>query len=298
MQILMLYGGTGEEREVSVESATAVIGALAGTQHRVLALDYRGGKLSTALCEAMRQADAVFLALHGGEGEGGILQSRLEQAGIFHYTGAGPEAAALALDKGRAKAAVAAAGVPVAAGGVWLPQQAPPACPLPAILKPLCGGSSVGLSQVADAATLSALAPTAPMLLEEYLSGREYSVSVFCGRVLPIVEIRPQGGVYDYAHKYTPGATEELCPAPIDQDKTALLCRLATTAYHALGLRDAARIDFKEDAAGHPRFLEANTLPGLTSTSLLPLAAKTDGIPFPALCVAMAEAAAARRCVR
>lgn len=297
MQIFMLYGGTGDEREVSVQSAVSVIEAFAGTPNRVLALDYRGEELTTTLCEALREADAVFLALHGGEGEGGTLQARLEQAGIHHYTGASPQAAALSLDKARAKATVSAVGVPVATGGVWLPQHEPPVCPLPAILKPLCGGSSVGLSQVADAAALAALSPTVPMLLEAYLAGREYSVSILCGRVLPIVEIRPIGGIYDYAHKYTPGATEELCPAPLEQEKATWIRHLALTAYNALGLRDAARIDFKEDASGCPHFLEANTLPGLTKTSLLPLAAKAGGIPFPDLCATMAQAAAARRCV-
>ena len=279
---------------MAIKGALRVIEAFAETEHRLLACDYRG-TLTEEITASMRHADAVLLMLHGGEGEGGGLQQALEQAGIYHYTGTDPRGAALALDKARAKACVAKAGVPVAAGGIWQPQEQPPCVKLPAIAKPLLGGSSVGLFKIERADELKNFAPHEPMLLEEYLSGREFTVGVLGDRALPAVEIIPHGGMYDYQHKYTPGATAELCPAPIDAEKAALLKNLALASFRALGLRDFARIDFKENAAGVPCFLEANTLPGMTETSLLPLAARAAGLSFTALCTYMAECAARRR---
>ncbi|MBE6605342.1 MAG: D-alanine--D-alanine ligase [Ruminococcaceae bacterium] len=295
MDILVLYGGSSPERAVSVSSAQAVLGALAESKHRMTAIDYRGGALDEALLGAAARADAVFLCLHGGEEEGGVLQARLEESGICHYTGSAPAAAALALDKARAKHCVASAGVPIASGQVWQPGELAPALPLPAVLKPLCGGSSVGVCTLHDENALAACHIKAPMLLEEYLPGREYSVGIIDKNTLPAVELRPKGGFYDYAHKYTPGATDELCPAPVSAEKSKLLADLALTAFSVLGLRDVARIDFKENAAGIPCFLEANTLPGLTKTSLLPLAAAVAGMDFTALCEKMCALAAARK---
>ena len=295
MEILVLYGGSSPERGVSIRSAAAVLAAFARSAHRTVAIDYRGSRLDRTLLAAARHADAVFLALHGGEEEGGVLQKRLERAGIYHYTGSPPAAAALALHKARAKARVKKAGVPVAKGAVWQVGEAPPSIPAPAVLKPLCGGSSVGVRIIESSALLSVQRITEPMLLEEYLGGREYSVGVIGDKILPPVELRPHGGLYDYAHKYTKGATEELCPAPIRKEKAELLAHLTRTAFLTLGLRDVARIDFKENADGLPCFLEANTLPGLTDTSLLPLAAAACGMDLTALCEAIALPAAKRK---
>ena len=295
MRIFLLYGGNSPERAVAVQGALRVIDAFAGSEHTVTAHDHRGGLPREEVLAAMRASDAVFLGLHGGEGEGGVLQSALETAGIFHYTGTAPAGAALALDKARARAAVEKAGVPIARGTVWMPDAPPPSVTLPVMAKPVSGGSSVGLCKINTAAELSALSPTDPLLLEEYLTGREFTVGVLEGKPLPPVEIIPHGGIYDYTHKYTPGATAELCPAPISEKQAQRLAALAMTAYHTLGLRDFARIDFKESANGTPCFLEANTLPGLTKTSLLPLAAGASGISYLTLCVRMASAAAKRK---
>ncbi len=293
--IFLLYGGSSPERAVAVSGALRIIRAFAESGHRITAHDYRSGIPEACMLDAMRRADAVLLALHGGEGEGGVLQATLEAAGIYHYAGTGAEGAALALDKTRAKACVEKAGVPVAAGSLWLPHTPPPHTKLPAIIKPVTGGSSVGLLKLESKATLAALSPTEPMLIEEYLAGREFTVGVLGDQALPAVEIIPHGGMYDYAHKYTVGACDELCPAPINAEEAKRLSQLALTAFHALGLRDFARIDFKENAAGVPCFLEANTLPGLTETSLLPLAAGAAGLSFTALCTYMAECAARRK---
>ena len=131
--------------------------------------------------------------------------------------------------------------------------------------------------------------------MEPLLVGREYTVGILNGQALPVVEIRPQGGVYDYRRKYTVGETEEICPAPIPDKEANRLQKWAKQAFLALGLRDFARVDFKEDENGVPHFLEANTLPGMTRTSLLPLAAERAGIAFPSLCEQMALLAAKRK---
>ena len=269
--------------------------ALAGTPHSVVACDWRGGTPSDRLLRLARACDAVFLALHGGDGEGGTLQQALEDAGVFHYTGSDARSAALALDKARAKACVQRAGVPVARGEILSSQKRTLDLPFPMIIKPLLGGSSVGLKKIDSLYAFREYEITEPMLAAEFLGGREFTVGILNETALPVVEIIPKGGTYDYAHKYTAGATLELCPAPLEKEKAERLKSLALCAFRALGLRDFARIDFKENDKGEPCFLEANTLPGLTRTSLLPLAAKTASIPFPLLCEHMANQAAKRK---
>lgn len=298
MEITVLCGGDSAERAVSLRSGTRVAAALQNLGHGVNLLDVRG-ELTPAQMARMRHADGVFLALHGGAGEDGRLQAVLEQNGIFHYTGSDPFAAALAMDKARAKTCVSAAGVPVAKDAVLVQWSRMPPLPYPFVCKPLCGGSSVGLFFVHTASDWQKLAPcghfSEKMLCEAYLCGREFTVGVLNGRALPVVEIRPCGGVYDYEHKYTAGACEELCPAPISRRESEWLTQLALIAFRALGLRDYARIDFRQDGGGTPCFLEANTLPGMTETSLLPLAAKTQGIDFEELCEQMIQLAMKRK---
>ncbi|MBQ8716275.1 MAG: D-alanine--D-alanine ligase [Clostridia bacterium] len=294
MKIMVLYGGESDEREVSLHSGTRVACALRSAGHQVECIDYRTGRLA-CLLEDMRAADAVFLALHGGTGEDGSLQAALEKEGILHYTGSGPHGAAIAMEKAVAKACVSEKGVPVARGVIPDAAMAHPPFPYPVVLKPRSGGSSVGLRFVRSQRQWRKITPLGGILCEEYLPGREYTVGVFDGRALPAVEIRPIGGAYDYEHKYTVGASEELCPAPLPDVKARLLSELALCAFAALSLRDYARIDFREDGMGNPRFLEANTLPGMTETSLFPLAAKTAGIEFPTLCEKMAALAAKRK---
>lgn len=290
LNILILAGGDSPEREVSLVSGRCVLSALA-KRHRADFFDTQNGLPDRG---ALAGADVVFLALHGGKGEDGTVQRHLEELGIFHYTGSDPAASALAMQKDRAKAAVSAAGVPVAAGGILPPGVIPAFCG-PMIFKPICGGSSVGLVRAETPAELPRAPFPEPMLWERLLPGREYSVSLLADTALPVVEICPLGGVYDYAHKYTAGATSELCPAPIPAQKTAYLQRMALLAARTLHLRDYARVDFKEDEKGVPCFLEANTLPGMTGESLMPLAARTAGISFEELCERMATFAALRK---
>ena len=280
---------------MSLASGACVTAALRGAC-RVEQTEWRGS-LSPALLDSMRLADAVFLALHGGDGEDGRLQRRLEAHGIFHYTGSPPAGAALAMRKDLAKAAVARCGVPVPKGCV-LSVGTPCPLPLPVVLKPRDGGSSIGLRFLHTEAEWQALPPccfAGDTLCEELLTGREYTVGILAGEALPVVEIRPLDGPYDYEHKYRPGASLELCPAPLPHARAAALQQAALTAFAALGLRDYARMDFRESSAGEPYFLEANTLPGMTATSLLPLAASVAGYDKTALCLRMAELAAKRK---
>ncbi|MBQ8357296.1 MAG: D-alanine--D-alanine ligase [Clostridia bacterium] len=297
MKITVLYGGNGDEREVSLRSGSRVAGALRDAGHTVTLIDHQSKRLADAseLLRSAREADAVFLALHGGAGEDGTLQKELEAQGIFHYTGSAPRGAAIAMRKDLAKARVAAVGVPVAKGVTLSHKTALPPLPLPLAVKPTAGGSSVGLYFVKTVEEWQKITPCGGILCEEYLPGREYTVGILGGRALPVVEIRPLGGAYDYEHKYTAGASEELCPAPLSPQKAGYLTGLALSAYGALGLRDYARIDFREDEGAEPRFLEANTLPGMTETSLFPLAASAAGISFPQLCEIMATSAAKRK---
>ena len=295
MEILVVFGGVSEEREVSLCSGARVSEALRSRGHGVIEACVDTPLPDAALLEAAGGADCVFLCLHGGSGEDGRWQAALERGGVFHYTGSGPQASALAMDKPRAKACVAALGVPTAKGCVWARGEAPPVFPFPFIVKPCGGGSSVGFSILKNEEELRKLTPSEDLLCEEYLPGREYSVAVWQGRALPPIEIRPIGGVYDYEHKYRPDASEEICPAPLRASALARLQDLALCCFEALGLRDLARIDFKEDAQGEPRFLEANTLPGMTATSLFPLAARVGGTPMDLLCEQIARNAAGRK---
>ena len=295
MEILVVCGGVSGEREVSLRSGERVYQALCKEGYAAEFV-----RTDTALPDAQLLAracatDAVFLCFHGGMGEDGGWQAVLEAAGVRHYTGSGPKASALAMDKPRAKACVAALGVPVAEGKVWKKGMPCPTLPFPFAVKPCKGGSSVGFSIIRGREELENLTPSEDMLCEAYLPGREFSVAVLEGRALPPIEIRPVGGVYDYAHKYEVGAAEEICPAPLTTAELVRLQNLALVSFFALGLRDFARVDFKEDAQGMPCFLEANTLPGMTQTSLFPLAARTAGIPEAKLFAKMAAIATARK---
>ena len=295
MQIIVLYGGNSNEREISLRSGERVALALSRRGHRVTRYDHSGGALPIGVLQAAREADALFLALHGGEGENGCLQARLESCGIRHYTGSCPGGSAMAMAKHVAKDLVAEAGVPVAEGVLLQGDHPKPPFRFPLVVKPETGGSSIGMEIVKSHEKWEKLSPLGGLLCEKYLSGREFTVGLLSGDVLPVVEIRPRGGSYDYRHKYLPGASEELCPAPISDRRARRLQELAQKAFRALHLRDYARIDFRESREGIPCFLEANTLPGMTATSLFPLAAEAAGIPFDVLCEKMAVMAAKRK---
>lgn len=290
MRITVLMGADSPEREISLCSGESVAHALAA-EHEVTTCDILGGLPPLSL---LRASDAVFLALHGGAGEDGRVQHTLEKAGIFHYSGSRALACARAMRKDRAKSILRMSGVRVARGYRLAPGR-PPRFVAPCVFKPLAGGSSIGLSVVREAWQMPQCFDR-PMLCEEFLPGREYSIGVLAGRALPVVEICPrEGEIYDYQHKYTAGAMREECPARISPEKERALCQMALRAFAALGLRDYARIDIKENADGEPIFLEANALPGMTPQSLFPLAARAAGISFSTLCRSIAQMANERK---
>lgn len=244
------------------------------------------------------QIDIVFNGLHGGTGEDGTVQAVMDYLGV-PYTGSGHAASALAMDKQRAKLVASAGGVPVAAGlhfdrsalgAGTLEQQVQETLGVPVVVKPNAQGSSVGLTVVRSFAELDAAARRAfdadeTILIERYIEGRELTQAVLeGGPELPVLEIRPKSGLYDYFHKYQSGSTEYLVPAPIDDAVARAVAVSSRRAFAALGLSVYARLDYRLDAQGRHCLLEANTLPGMTSLSLVPKAAAAAGISYVELC--------------
>jgi D-alanine-D-alanine ligase len=294
LRIAVLLGGPSAEREVSLRSGAAVAGALRSRGHDVAEVDPVG---DWSLSEG---TEVAFLALHGTYGEDGTVQAELEHRGV-PYTGCGVEASRVAFDKVATKERLVQAGVPTAPHVVITDPAAPwpTGWNPPVVLKPVCQGSSVGLHFVGDpaewpAALQSSLAHDARVLVEERIVGREVTVGILEGRALPVVEVRPRSGAYDYRSKYTSGATEYLCPAPFDAAVTERLQRAAMDAFAAVGGRDYARVDIMVRDGGEPVVLEVNTLPGMTETSLLPKAAAAAGLDFAGLCERMVNLALAR----
>ena len=295
LKITVLLGGTSAEREVSLATGEAVANALRSLGHLVTELDPKNPAWTLP-----SDTDVVFLALHGTYGEDGTVQQQLEEMGV-PYTGCGPEASRLAFDKVLTKQCCIENGIPTArfvvvdsAATPW-----PRGWQPPVVVKPVRQGSSVGLQfvdRVADwsAALTESLRYDERVLVEEKISGRETTVGILAGEPLPVVEVRPKQGSYDYRNKYTAGNTEYFCPAPFDAATTARIQAAALGAFQAIGGRDYARVDVMVREDGGPVVLEVNTLPGMTETSLLPKAAAAAGLDYPALCQRMVELAMKR----
>lgn len=248
--------------------------------------------------EICKSADITFLALHGDVGENGKLQATLDLLGI-KYTGSGSLGSALAMDKGVSKSIFLYSGVPTPNGRMFDKNDLSSGAVdswdcFPCVVKPCSGGSSVGVSIVQDRSEYKAAMQQAfkyenEVLVEQYIEGRELSVGLIDGKALPIIEIVPKQGFYDYVNKYQPGSTEEFCPADIDEETTKKIQREAERAYKALKLEAYARVDFILSPNGSFYCLEANTLPGMTPTSLLPQEAAAVGMDYPELCDALAN---------
>lgn len=305
LRILLLKGGDSSEREVSLSSGGRVADALRARGHVVTEADPAGDAF--AVLPAARAADVVWMALHGGAGEDGTIQAMFDLAGV-RYTGSGHLASALAMDKDLSKIVLQAAGVPTAAW--WMvragdarewetpayAERAAAALGLPIVVKPSKQGSTVGLSivkatQQLGAAIATAFAHDDEVMLETYVPGRELTVGILGDWVMPVGEIIPTHEIYDYECKYTAGMAEELFPAPLPPAVRDETQRLSRVAYEALKLSGCARIDFRLHPDGGLYCLEANTLPGMTGTSLVPQAALADGVGFPELCERIARAA-------
>jgi D-alanine-D-alanine ligase len=330
MRITVLTGGATAERAVAFASASQIVAALRSRQHDVSVVDLAGGPLDEAAehellggavgaappevdalaererrmlsedlgeLQAIREAEVLWLAVHGGALEGGTLQAVLDVIGV-PYTGSGPLASALAMDKDLAKRLFRATGVPVPA---WF--MAPVAVEdvstglgWPVIVKPSKQGSSVGLTLVKQAQDLDNAVKLAEryddeVMAEQFIPGRELTVGVLGDVPLPVGEIVPKHELFDYVTKYTPGMSEETFPAEIDTLLARQLQEYALMAHRALKLSGYSRIDFRVSPEGDIFCLEANSLPGMTRTSLFPQAAQAAGIPFPELCERIARLA-------
>ncbi len=243
--------------------------------------------------------DAVFLVLHGRQGEGGDVQELLEAAGVA-FTGSDTRSSRLAMDKDESKRRFRDAGIPTPNWLTWPARQSDiEELGLPLIVKPSRVGSTVGLTLMSDlfdldSAVGKALTFDDQVILEQFLPGREYTVGVLDGQALGVGEIVAPDVIFDFHSKYTPGRAQELFPAEIDQDLEDRFRELALAAHEALGLRDFSRVDFRLDARDSPYCLEVNTLPGMTPTSLLPQSAAVFGISFEDLCERMIRLALKR----
>ncbi|GAB4281926.1 MAG: D-alanine--D-alanine ligase [Coriobacteriia bacterium] len=308
-KIAVLMGGRSLERDVSLKSGERVCAALDERGYRVLALD-----VTPELTETLRseRPDAVYIALHGKYGEDGTIQELLEFLGI-PYTGPGVVASALAWDKAVSKRLFRANGIPTpdwvtfsadafkemgAARALDLVPDALGGFPL--VVKPAEQGSALGLTRVEDAdalpdALLSALSYGSVAIAERWIEGAELAVSVLDGpdglEVLPPVEMVPKSGLFDFSAMYTPGETDYYVPARLTDDVAAEVRRLAEAVHTLLGCRHVSRVDMVVGADGVPNVLECNTSPGMTETSLLPMAADAIGVSFQDLVERLARAA-------
>jgi D-alanine--D-alanine ligase len=296
LNIAVFLGGPSAEREVSLNSGAGVVKALRARGHHVHEVDPHDGTF-----QLPDGIDVVFLALHGTYGEDGVVQSQLDKLGV-PYTGCNAEASKIAFDKIQTKELCVKAGVPTAKYVVVDSEKTP--WPMgwqpPVVVKPVRQGSSVGLQfvdRVSDwsGALQESLRHDTQLLVEERIVGRETTVGILGDEALPIVEVRPKAGSYDYRNKYTPGCTEYFCPAEFDAQTTRRIQDAAVRAFKAIGGRDYGRVDVMVRANGDPVVLEVNTLPGMTETSLLPKAAAAVGINYSDLCQRMIDMALSRR---
>lgn len=322
LKIAVLFGGTSEEREVSIASGAQIVRALRESGHEVLAIDtsrglltgedevrflnsrvneappaseelalMRAGQTSALQAATLAGVDVVFVALHGGSGEDGTMQAMLDLAEL-PYTGSGHLGSALAMDKDMAKRLFVSAGIPTPR---WLmaPVDAATAgaeLGYPLVVKPNSQGSTVGLSVVRSAEQLQpaialAAAYDSEVMLEQFVAGREITVGILGDEALTVGEIViDPDAVFDYKAKYQPGAVREIFPADLPEDIAENARALALLAHRTLKLDGYSRSDFRLDSHGVLWCLEVNTLPGMTATSLLPQSAQARGIAFGELC--------------
>ncbi len=279
-------------REYDVEAASAYIKSF--NPHIEQLKKMRKDFFGPNVLELCKKADFVFLGLHGANGEDGRIQAAFDLMGI-KYTGTGYLSSAMAMDKGVTKWMFQMKGVPVP-GGVTMKRHtrkedlAELGLAFPVVVKTCCGGSSIGVYIVKDQeeymkALDAAFVYEEEVVVEEFIQGTEYTVAVVDGKAYPVVQIVPCQGFYDYENKYKPGAAKETCPAPISSELTRRLQDYAVQGYRALGLESYARLDFiVTDDEKNIYCLEANTLPGMTPTSLIPQEAAVLGMDYPTLC--------------
>lgn len=331
-QVTVLLGGISPERYISFRSGWAVAQALRSLGYRVRCIDPALGAegvieqlpsipskapssdelaafdprryIACAMSPHLAESDCAVNMLHGPYGEDGVMQTLLELCGI-PYIGSDALACRLAMDKARAKLLFAARGIPTPA---WITFERNTSLDHELleelreqfyngmVVKPNCGGSTVGVSIVTsgnlddiESAIEQAWEYDRTALLEAYIPGRELTVAIASDRPLPIIEIVPRDGFYDYAHKYIAGMTDYIVPAELDETLAEFIATLAHEAHRVLGCSGITRVDFRLDDDNQPWCLEVNTIPGMTETSLVPKAAAAIGISFEELCRTLVE---------
>jgi D-alanine-D-alanine ligase len=301
-RIAVLMGGPGSERDVSMATGKGVAKALRSLGTDVTEIDVKGTDFALP-----DDIELAFLTIHGTFGEDGQLQQILEDRGV-PYTGEGVEGSAIAFDKIRSKAAFREHDVPTPYWQIITPSQRP-TIPIPVVIKAPRQGSTVGVHIIRnereiDGAIADASTYDRELLVERFVSGRELTVGILGDQALPIIEIIPKGGFYDFNNKYpflnpnAGGSAEHVCPAEIGPEKTEKVQQLALRAFRALGLEVYARVDVLLPDDGEATVLEANTIPGMTEASLLPEAAAVAGISYPELCARIIELSAKRRAAK
>jgi D-alanine-D-alanine ligase len=331
MKVAVLMGGTSSERNVSIASGKAISRALSKLKHEVIEIDTAGAldlsevdgdidavpadplpedgrTVGAVWCEKVKACDVAFLALHGGTGEDGTVQGLLELTGI-PYTGSGVLASSLAMDKDIAKRLFVQAGVPTPR---WITFDDTERDEIediigsvggfPSVIKPVSEGSTVGLTVVQSRNDIAGALETGHqvstrLMAEQYIPGREITASILAGESLPLIEIRPRSGLYDYESKYQSGMSEYLVPAPLEADVEDRIRLHALNAYNVLGCEGVARADFRLADDGRDFCLEVNTCPGMTATSLVPMAAGICGLTFEDLVARILEHAFSKKAV-
>ena len=295
-KVAVLFGGKSAEREISIRSGSAVLTALQRKGVDAHAFDPRDQKLDQLLAQKF---DRAFIVLHGRAGEDGSMQGVLEQLGI-PYTGSGVMASALAMDKWRTKLVWLAEGIPTpryerlsdssdAAAAVKT-------LGLPLIIKPVHEGSSIGISKVTslekfDAAYRAAREHDGLVIAEQFIEGREITAAILDGEALPLIHIEAPQGDYNYHNKYFGNETKYHCPSGLSPQLEASIQLHALAAFHLVGCTGWGRLDLMLDSEDRPWFLEANTVPGMTDHSLVPMAARAHGIEFDDLVLRILEKA-------
>ena len=333
MKVAVLMGGRSAEREVSFSTGRGIAEALRNLGHEVTSIDAADGAslpagqegtgartlaqvqalppasmLAAIQVPAMRDADVVFIALHGTWGEDGTVQAALEMAGKV-YTGSGVLASALAMDKAMSKRVFEREALPtphwmlLEAGVAGRALDVSLLGGYPLVVKPNAEGSTIGLSIVRHASELEPAIHKASehgsqVLVEQYIEGRELTVAIIGEVAYPIVEIEPHSGFYDYHSKYTKGMTTYTCPAQLDKELARHVRELAIEAAQVLGCTGVARVDFRLSEDDEPYLLEVNTLPGMTPTSLVPMAAAAKGMSYDQLVARILDLALADSKVR
>ena len=281
MKVAVLYGGKSPEAPISRKSAESVVNALKKLGHEVYPLE-----LTKNISEKLNEIkpDKVFIALHGCPGEDGTIQGLLEIE-EFPYTGCNVETSAICMDKDVTKRILKTHGIPVPAGETYFKGDTVELFEIPCVVKPARTGSTIGISIVRSEnefkkAVEEAFKFDSKVLIEEFIEGRELTVSVLNGKALPIVEVITETGFYDYNSKYKSKTTRYEVPAKLHPKTEEKVKRIAEKVYKVLECKGAVRVDFRLDKWNSPYVLEVNTIPGLTERSLLPKSAKAEGITF------------------